>query len=111
MGPDGSAAAARRDGSGKGPAERRHAAGNPYHDVLKARQADANRCTAAHGELPPGVRLEILIGPDGHPRSVTLVPASVDVTPLGACIKKVFRTATFPRGDRDFNLDVRLHPA
>jgi hypothetical protein len=102
---------ARRDAPGKAKVDRRRPAVNPYQEAIKARKADADRCAAAHGELPPGTRLEIVIGPDGRPKSVTLAPAAVDATPLGACIKKVFRGATFPRSDRDFPLDIRLHPA
>jgi eukaryotic-like serine/threonine-protein kinase len=104
-------AEARRDAPGKAPVDRRRPAGDSYQEVVKARKVDADRCAAAHGALPPGARMEILIGPDGHPKSVTLAPAAVDATPLGACIKKVFRGVTFPRGDRDYNLDVRLRPA
>jgi serine/threonine-protein kinase len=100
---------ARRDPPGKVPAERRRPAVDPYEERVKARQAEAKRCTAAHGEPPPGTSMKIVIGPDGHPRSVTLEPAAVDATPLGACIKKVFRSVTFPRTDHDHDLDVRLH--
>jgi serine/threonine-protein kinase len=99
---------ARRDPPGKLPAERRRPAVDPYEERVKARQAEAKRCTAAHGEPPPGTSMKIVIGPDGHPRSVTLEPAAVDATPLGACIKKVFRGVTFPRTDHDHDLDVRL---
>jgi serine/threonine-protein kinase len=99
---------ARRDPPGKLPAERRRPAVDPYAERVKARQAEAKRCTAAHGEPPPGTSMKIVIGPDGHPRSVTIEPAAVDATPLGACIKKVFRGVTFPRTDHDYDLGVRL---
>jgi hypothetical protein len=37
---------------------------------------------------------------------------SVDATPLGTCIKNVFKAAVFPRGDRDHDLEIKLvHPA
>ncbi len=101
---------ARRDASGKAPADRRRPAVDPYQERVKARKAEADRCTAAHGDLPPGTSMKIVIAPDGHPRSVTLAPAAVDATPLGTCIKKVFRTVAFPRTDHDYDLDVRLHP-
>jgi len=32
-------------------------------------------------------------------------------TPLGACIRRVFRGATFPRADRDHEINVRIHPS
>jgi serine/threonine protein kinase len=100
---------ARRDAPVRTPADRRRPAGNPYEDLVKARKAEVDRCTA-HGELPTGISMKILIGPDGHPRSVTLAPPEFDATPLAACIKKVFRSVTFPRADHDVPLDVRLRP-
>ena len=99
--------AARRDAA-KPTAERRRPAANPYQDLVKARKTEADRCTVEHGDLPLGASLKILIGPDGRAKSLTLAPAAVDATPLGACIKNVFRGVTFPRADHDFNLDVRL---
>ena len=98
---------ARRDASVKAPIERRRPAGDPYQDLVKARKAEVDRCTT-HGGLPAGTSMKIVIGPDGHPRSVTFAPAEFDATPLGACIKKVFLDVTFPRADHDIPLDVRL---
>jgi serine/threonine-protein kinase len=98
---------ARRDAPAKAPADRRRPAGDPYQDLVRARKAEVDRCNT-HGDLPPGISMKIVIGPDGHPRSVTLAPADFDATPLGTCIKKVFRGVTFPRADHDVPLDVRL---
>jgi len=98
---------ARRDAPAKATADRRRPAGDPYQDLVRARKAEVDRCNT-HGDLPPGISMKIVIGPDGHPRSVTLAPADFDATPLGACIKKVFRGVTFPRADHEVPLDVRL---
>jgi tRNA A-37 threonylcarbamoyl transferase component Bud32 len=95
------------DVPGKGSARRRPAV-DPYREVVRAKQVDANRCATAHGNPPPGTRVVIVVAPDGHPRSVTIDPGSVDATPLGACIKNVFKAATFPRGDKDHDLEVKL---
>jgi eukaryotic-like serine/threonine-protein kinase len=100
---------ARRDATPRPLADRRRPAGDPYQDLVKARKPEADRCTT-RDKLPPGTSMEIVIGPDGHPRSVTLAPAAVDDTPLGACIRKVFRSVTFPRADRDVTLNVGLLP-
>jgi len=104
----GSSAEARRDPP-KPAAERRRPPSDPYRDVVRAKQVDANRCASAHGNPPPGTQVQILINRDGVPRSVAIDPASVDATPLGTCIKAVFRGAAFPRG-RDYKLSVRLVP-
>jgi serine/threonine-protein kinase len=95
------------DAPGKGSARRRPAV-DPYREVVRAKKVDANRCATAHGNPPPGTRVVIVVAPDGHPRSVTIDPGSVDATPLGACIKNVFKAATFPRGDKDHDLEVKL---
>jgi len=95
------------DAPGKGSARRRPVA-DPYLEVVRAKQVDANRCATAHGNPPPGTRVVIVVAPDGRPKSVTIVPGTVDTTPLGACIKNVFKAATFPRGDKDHDLEVKL---
>jgi eukaryotic-like serine/threonine-protein kinase len=93
---------------GKGSAERRRSPADPYGGVVRAKRADADRCTVQHGNPPPGTKVLIVVAPDGRPKSVTIVPDSVDTTPLGACIKSVFQTATFPRDDKDHDLEIKL---
>jgi eukaryotic-like serine/threonine-protein kinase len=97
----------RGDPPGKGSARRRPVV-DPYLEVVRARQVDANRCATAHGNPPPGTRVVIVVAPDGRPKSVTIVPEAVDTTPLGACIKDVFKAATFPRGDKEREVEVKL---
>jgi len=81
---------------------------DPYQRVVIAKQDDANRCATEHGNPPPGTRVVIVVAPDGHPRTVTIEPERVDATPLGACIKNVFRSATFPRGEKDHPVAINL---
>jgi len=100
--------APRGDPPGKGSAARRRPQVDPYFDVVHATQVDANRCATEHGNPPPGTRVVILVAPDGHPKSVTLAPESVGATPVGACIKNVFKAVTFPRNDKDHKLEVKL---
>jgi eukaryotic-like serine/threonine-protein kinase len=92
------------------PAEPRRKPIDPYFGVVRAKRLEANHCVAEHGNPPPGTRVLIVVAPDGHPRNVTVKPVSVDATPLATCIKGVFRGATFPRGDRDHELEVKLVP-
>jgi len=100
--------APRGESPGKGSAARRRPQVDPYFEVVHAKQVDANRCVTEHGNPPPGTRVVILVAPDGHPRTVTLDPESVGATPLGACIKNVFKAATFPRNGKDHKLEVKL---
>ena len=81
----------------------------PYGSrVGRAKQVEATRCADEHGTPPPGTRLVIVVAPDGHPRRIAIEPASVDATPLGTCIKNVFKGAVFPRGERDHDLEIKL---
>jgi eukaryotic-like serine/threonine-protein kinase len=100
--------ASRGEPSGKGAAAHRRPQVDPYFEVVRAKQVDATRCVTEHGNPPPGTRVVILVAPDGHPKNITLDPESVGATPLGACIKNVFKAATFPRNDRDHQLEVKL---
>jgi len=80
-----------------------------YQKVVLARQAEAEACTATHGNPPRGTQLVIVIGADGHPTSLELGPASIAATPFGTCIKAVFATAAFPRGEPGHKVTVNLH--
>jgi serine/threonine protein kinase len=94
---------------GKDPAAHKRQPADPYTEVARAKQVDTNRCTTKHGKPPPGTQILIAVARDGQPTSVTIVPSSVEATPLGACIKNVFKTAAFPRGE-DHQLTVTLVP-
>jgi serine/threonine-protein kinase len=100
----------KREAPGRGSAVRKRPPVDPYHEVVRKKQVDANRCATEHGNPLPGTRVIIVVAPDGQPRSVTIDPARAGATPLGVCIKKVFKTATFPRGDKDHDLEVKLVP-
>jgi len=93
---------------GSGSAVRRRPLVDPYREVVRAKQVDAIRCATEHGNPPPGTHMVIVVAPDGHPKRVTIDPESVDATPLGTCIKNVFKAATFPRGDKDHEIEVAL---
>jgi hypothetical protein len=90
----------------------RKAAVDPYLEAVHKKKVDVNRCASAHGNPPPGTRVVIVVAPDGRAKSVAIEPESVDATPLGVCIKNVFKATAFPHGDDDHELEVKLvHPA
>ena len=95
-------------GPARSAAEQRAAVDAQYQKVVLGRQAEAEACTTVHGNPPPGTQLVILAGADGHPTSLELVPASIAATPFGTCIKAVFATAKFPRGEPGYRLTVNL---
>ena len=79
-----------------------------YGAVVRGRQAAADQCTKQHGAPAKGTQLVMVLDPDGHPQRLTIVPESVDTTPLAACIKDAFRTAVFPHGTPNYTLTVNL---
>jgi serine/threonine-protein kinase len=85
---------------------------DPYLEAVNKKKLDVNRCASAHGNPPPGTRVVIVVAPDGRAKRVAIDPTSVDTTPLGVCIKNVFKGTVFPHGDDDHELEVKLrHPA
>jgi hypothetical protein len=79
-----------------------------YREVVEAKQLDVNRCVSEHGQPPPGARVVIVVAPSGHARSISFEPVSVDDTPLGVCIRNVFKAMVFPRGVVDEAFNVKL---
>ncbi|HEU4734616.1 MAG TPA: serine/threonine-protein kinase [Kofleriaceae bacterium] len=84
---------------------------DPFLETARRKQADVTRCASAHGAPPPGTRVIIRVAPDGHASRVAIDPESVDGTPLGMCLKNVFRATAFPRGEYDRELEVKIHSA
>ena len=81
---------------------------DPFEVAVGHKRDEISRCADVHGNLPPGTLLVLVIGPDGHAKSIGFDPDTVDATPLGACIKGVLEATMFPRGDRERGLKVRL---
>jgi hypothetical protein len=85
---------------------------DPYREVVHRKKVDVNRCASVHGNPPPGTRVVIVVAPDGRPKRVAIDPVSVDATPLGICIKNVFKGTMFPHGNHDHEVEIKLvHPA
>jgi serine/threonine-protein kinase len=85
---------------------------DPYLEAVQKKKLEVNRCASAHGNPPTGTRVVIVVAPDGRAKRVAIDPQSVDTTPLGVCIKNVFKATAFPHGDDDHELEVKLvHPA
>jgi len=66
--------------------------------TVAGRSADIRRCfTAADASAAAGaeISLRFEVAVDGTPRSVTVLPATLASTPLGACLVKVGRGTTF----------------
>ena len=81
---------------------------DPYREAIAAHKPELDRCANDHGGVPAGARVVIVIGVDGHAKTVTLEPAGLNSTPLGACIKNVLQIATYPTAKDDKQLSINL---
>jgi eukaryotic-like serine/threonine-protein kinase len=96
-------AAGRKAPSPPSQARKADASKQKFREVVNKQRSAVNRCIVEHGHPPPGTVVDIAIGPDGHPIRVVLQPDEADGTPLGACIKAVFKAAVFPYDPNDDN--------
>ena len=74
--------------------------GNPYTTALQAHRPGINKCAQDHGAPPAGVKVVIVVSTDGRAKTISLEPAGLNGTPLGACIKNVLSATSFPK-DKD----------
>jgi len=84
---------------------------DPFNAAVKRKKPEVDRCVTTHGSPPPGTRVVVVVGPDGHAKAITLEPRTVDATPLGSCIRSVFEATLFPHGDADREVIVKLRVA
>ncbi len=81
---------------------------DPFNAAVKRKKPEVDRCVTAHGSPPPGTRVVLVVGPDGRTKTITLDPRTVGTTPLGSCIRSVFEATTFPHGEIDREIVVKL---
>ena len=84
---------------------------DPFNVAVQRKRAEVDRCLTMHGNPPPGTRVALVVGPDGHLKASTFAPKTVGTTPLGSCITGVFEATMFPRGALDRNITVKLRVA
>ncbi len=81
-----------------------------YKAALAAKGPAVNQCATEHAPPPARIDVEIEIARDGTPKTITLSPASIVSTPLGACIKKVLAQTRFPASKDEFKAAVTFRP-
>ena len=84
---------------------------NRFFAAIQGHKNEIDRCATDHGKPPPGAKILLVISPEGKTRSVTLEPADVNTSPLGACIKNVLAVAAFPAGrdEQSFTVNLRVN--
>jgi serine/threonine-protein kinase len=81
---------------------------SPYDIALQQQQTKINACAQEHGVPLGKARVVIVIATNGKAKQVSLEPASLDASPLGACIKNVLSVATFPTAKAEMQVAVPL---
>jgi serine/threonine protein kinase len=84
---------------------------DPYTEALRVQRPAVNKCAQEHGAPQTGVKVKILVATDGRVKGVTLEPAALNGTPLGACIKNVLSAAQFPKAQDDKEVTVSFRGA
>ncbi|HET7501243.1 MAG TPA: hypothetical protein VFK02_09585, partial [Kofleriaceae bacterium] len=86
-----------------------HPASDAFTEAARRKQGDVTRCASMHGAPPPGTLVRLRIAPSGRASRLELEPQSIAGTPLGVCLKDVFRSIGFPRG-AVHDLEVTISP-
>ena len=81
---------------------------SPYDVALQQQRSKINACAQEHGAPPGKARVVIVIATNGKAKQVSLEPAALNSTPLGACIKNVLEVATFPTAKDEMQVAVAL---
>jgi serine/threonine protein kinase len=79
-----------------------------YDIALQHQQTKINACAQEHGVPLGKARVVIVIATNGKAKQISLEPASLDASPLGACIKNVLSVATFPTAKAEMQVAVPL---
>jgi len=80
--------------------------GNPYTAALQARRPRIEKCANEHGAPTTAVRVVLVVTTEGRAKTISLEPASLEATPLGACIKNVLSSVTFPKARDEKEVSV-----
>nr|HEX4318977.1 protein kinase [Kofleriaceae bacterium] len=91
------------------PAQHPHPRRSPYDQVIDARIPQLSACMRDHHEPTAPTAAKLHIDTAGRPTAVSLQPAALDATPLGACLAGVLRAARFPSAPNESDLTVPLH--
>ncbi|HEY5944189.1 MAG TPA: hypothetical protein VIV40_01800, partial [Kofleriaceae bacterium] len=81
--------------------------------AMNSHLGDLRGCLNQHSDGLPAkgkqIMASIAISTNGKAKSVSLSPADIDASPLGACLKNVIKSTAFPNG-RDTSFQVPLTP-
>jgi eukaryotic-like serine/threonine-protein kinase len=83
-----------------------------YDQALASQQEPLSQCLRDHPEKMPteAIVAAITIAGSGHAQSVQLKPDSVNVAPLGGCLRNVLMSTPFPTSAKVNTINVPLKP-
>ncbi|NVB80183.1 MAG: protein kinase, partial [Kofleriaceae bacterium] len=83
-----------------------------YDAAIAEKKQAMTQCLNDHRDGIPKseMNVAIKIGTNGRAKSVSLLPASVNGAPLGACIRNVLMATLFPTAATDIDITIPLRP-
>jgi hypothetical protein len=84
---------------------------NPYVAAIEPHMGEVNQCVSAHPstELLTNPAATIEVTASGRAKAVSWKPATLDASPLGACMRNVLLATQFPAGEQTFIWTPVLH--
>jgi eukaryotic-like serine/threonine-protein kinase len=81
---------------------------SPYTEAVQAHATQITRCAREHGRPPSDARVVIIVATTGKARQVTLEPAALDASALGACIRRILVGARYPTAAAEMRVTVPI---
>ena len=83
-----------------------------FDEAVSASRDGLTRCINDHGrDVTEMMVAYITIEPNGHPSSVSIAPDSLNMSPVGACLRNVLSVTLFPRGAKQQSVHFTLKAA
>jgi serine/threonine-protein kinase len=82
-----------------------------YDAAIQGRVGDLNSCVVDHRDaIPQGEMFALIkVGASGSARSVRITPDSANSSTLGACLRNVLMTTTYPTAGSDVDIKIPLN--
>jgi hypothetical protein len=83
-----------------------------YNTLLRASRPELQACVVDHlagmDQRPDVITLKLQVGANGQVKRVALQPDKLSFTPMGACMRNVMQTVTFPSAADEIEISVQL---
>jgi len=90
------------------PVVKRPARRGTYDEAIQSNKARIAKCAREHGAPPSNAKVVIVVTTTGKAKTISLQPADLDTSPLGACIKGVLAGARYPAAPAEMQVSVAL---